>query len=157
MIDKNKRNFFRRAKAPFKSFLYPPYFEKKEDFLKCIECKTKDCIKVCEENIIVLNNDIPTLNFTNSGCTFCDECAKACKLDVLTIENKKNINAEMIINPQKCLAWNNTICFSCQDICDQSAIIYKGMFNPIIDLEKCNGCGFCISVCPADAIEIKVI
>ena len=157
MIDNNKRNFFRRVKTPFKSFLYPPYFEKKEDFLKCIECETKDCIKVCEENIIVLNNDIPTLNFANSGCTFCDECAKACKLDVLKIENKKNINAEMIINPQKCLAWNNTICFSCQDICDQSAIIYKGMFNPIIDLEKCNGCGFCISVCPTDAIEIKIL
>ncbi len=159
MIDKSKRNFFRRVKtSPFKSFVYPPYFEKKDDFLKCIECETKDCLSACNENIIFIEEERPVIKFANSGCTFCDECAKVCKFDVLKVENKKNkLNCDTIINPQKCIAWNQTICFSCQDICEENAIIYNGMFNPVIDLEKCTSCGFCISVCPTNAIETKVI
>jgi len=158
MIDKSKRNFFRRAISPLKSFIYPPYFEKKENFLICIECNDKSCIKACPEKIIQLENDIPIIKFGINGCTFCDECAKACELNVLEIENKKEkLNAEIIINPQKCLAFNQTVCFSCQEICEENVIIFtKGMFNPIID-ENCPSCGFCISVCPTNAIEVKII
>jgi ferredoxin-type protein NapF len=156
MIDKKKRNLFRRVSSPFKSFVFPPYFQKKEDFLKCIECESKDCLTACKEKIIHIENDIPVIKFGINGCTFCDECAIACPNNVLSIKDKKNkLNVEMIINPSKCIAWNQTICFSCQDICEESAIIYNGMFNPAIDLEKCTGCGFCISVCPSNAIEIK--
>ncbi|GAB6074606.1 4Fe-4S dicluster domain-containing protein [Nautilia lithotrophica] len=155
----DRRSFFRRVKtSPFKSFIYPPYFNKKEDFTKCNECESKDCLIACNEKIIKIIDEKPTLDFTNSGCTFCDECAHACKYGVLSIPYKKNkINAEMIINPKKCIAWNQTICFSCQDICEEFAIIYKGMFNPVIDLDKCTACGFCISVCPTNAIETKIL
>jgi ferredoxin-type protein NapF len=155
----DRRSFFRRVKnSPFKTFIYPPYYDKKENFLKCNECESKDCLVACEEEIIQIQNGYPTLNFQKSGCTFCDECAKACKLNVLSLENKKEkINAEMIINPNKCIAWNQTICFSCQEACEEYAIIYKGMFNPVIDLEKCTGCGFCVGVCPTNSIEIKTL
>jgi ferredoxin-type protein NapF len=155
----DRRSFFRRVKtSPFKSHIYPPYYEKKEDFSKCLECETKDCLTACNEKIIKIENGIPVLEFTGSGCTFCDECAKACNYGVLKTEHKKEkINAEMIINPKKCIAWNQTICFSCQDICEESAIIYKGMFNPVIDLDKCTACGFCISVCPVHSIETKIL
>ena len=155
----DRRSFFRRVKtSPFKSFIHPPYFKNKDDFLKCYECESKDCLNACNEKIIKIENEMPILDFRNSGCTFCDDCAVECKIGVLKPEYKKNkINAEMIINPNKCIAWNQTICFSCQDICEEYAIIYKGMFNPLIDLEKCTGCGFCISVCPTDAIETKII
>ncbi|NPA88475.1 MAG: ferredoxin-type protein NapF [Epsilonproteobacteria bacterium] len=156
MIDKNRRNLFRRVKnSPFKSFIYPPYFEKKEDFLKCMECETKDCLTACEEKIIKIENEMPVLDFSNSGCTFCDACAQTCPHGVLKIENKKEKIADIILIPNKCLAWNQTICFSCQDICEENAIIYNGMFNPVIDMEKCTGCGFCVGVCPTDAIEYK--
>jgi len=155
----DRRSFFRRVKtSPFKSYIFPPYYEKKEDFLNCIKCKEKDCLNACNENIIQIVDEKPVLNFEKSGCTFCDECALACKEGVLSVPFKREkINAEMIINPQKCIAWNQTICFSCQDACEEFAIIYKGMFNPVIDLEKCTGCGFCISVCPTDAVETKII
>jgi ferredoxin-type protein NapF len=156
MIDKSKRNFFRRVISPFKSFLFPPYYEKKEDFINCLECNEKSCVNACPEKIIQIIDNIPTLNFAFNGCTFCDECAKACG-KVLKLENKREkINGDFLINYKKCLAWNNTICYSCQDICEENAINYKGMFNPVIDIEKCTACGFCISVCPADSIEIIV-
>ena len=158
MIDKKKRNLFRRASSPFKSFIYPPYYDKKEDFLECTECKNKECVSACPENIIELENDIPVIKFGINGCTFCDECATACPNEVLDIKFKKEkLNAEFIINPKNCLAWNQTMCFSCQDICEENAIIYKGMFHPVIDLEKCTACGFCISVCPTYAIDVKII
>jgi len=158
MIDKKKRNFFRRISSPFKSFIFPPYYEKKENFLKCVECKNKDCLLACNEKIIHIENETPIIRFGLNGCTFCDECANACKLNVLDIKHKKTkLNCEMIINPSKCIAYNQTICFSCQDICQELAIIYKGMFNPLIDLDKCTACGFCISVCPTNAIETKLI
>jgi ferredoxin-type protein NapF len=155
----DRRSFFRRVKtSPFKSYIYPPYFNKKEGFLKCCDCKDKDCLNACNEKIIKIIDEKPTLDFTNSGCTFCDECAIKCKFGVLSLVHKKEkINAEMIINPGTCIAWNQTICFLCQDVCEEYAIIYKGMFNPVIDLEKCTGCGFCISVCPSAAIETKIL
>ena len=158
MIDKNKRAFFRRVSSPFKSFIYPPYYEKKEDFLKCIDCKEKDCQKACDEKIIFIEEEKPVIKFGINGCTFCDKCASACSKGVLNIKHKKNkLNAQMIINTKKCLAWNKTVCFSCQDICQENAIIYNGLFNPYIDIQKCTSCGFCISVCPNDAIEVKII
>ena len=155
----DRRSFFRRVKtSPFKSYIFPPYYDKKEDFLKCAECETKDCLSACNEKIIQIIDEKPVLDFSKTGCTFCDECAEACTKQVLSIIYKKEkINAEMIINPQKCIAWNQTICFSCQDICEEYAIIYKGMLNPVIDLEKCTACGFCIGVCPTEAIETKII
>lgn len=155
MIDKSKRNFLRRVTSP-KSFLYPPYYKEKGDFSKCLECEEKNCVNACPEKIIQIIDNVPTLNFAYKGCTFCDECAKACG-NVLKLENKKEkINGELLINYKKCLTWNNTVCFSCQDICEENAIIYKGMFNPIINTDKCTACGFCIGVCPNDSIEIIV-
>jgi ferredoxin-type protein NapF len=102
----DRRSFFRRVKtSPFKSYIYPPYFNKKEDFLKCCDCKEKDCLNACNEKIIKIIDEKPTLDFTNSGCTFCDECAIKCKFGVLSLVHKKEkINAEMIINPGTCIA-----------------------------------------------------
>lgn len=151
----NRREFFKRGLKS--SFIYPPYYKDKRDFIKCNECESKDCLIVCNEKVIKIIDNKPTLNFNSSGCTFCDECAISCKYEVLKVEYKKEKIAQMIINPNKCIAWNKTICFSCYDICEENAIIYKGMFNPVIDLDKCTGCGFCVSVCVANSIEIKGI
>ena len=127
-------------------------------FLNCIGCEDKACVSACEEGIIHLSEDgIPIIKFGKNGCTFCDECALACDKDVLSVEFKKNrMNCEMIINHRKCIAWNNVVCSSCQDICPNKTIIFSGLFNPVIDDEICKGCGLCVSVCPADAIEILV-
>ena len=140
-----------------KNLLFPPYFSYKDDFKKCIECESKDCLSACNEKIIEINEFYPIIKFGINGCTYCDECANACKLDVLKVENKKQINAIILINPNTCIAHNQTICFSCQDICEYGAINYIGMFKPFIDFDKCTSCGFCLSVCPADSIEIKVV
>ena len=133
----------------------PPYFSDVSDFDKCIECDGK-CAIVCEENIIVIESDkTPVLDFKVGGCTYCDKCALACEYDVLKIEDKKLVNANIKIDMLKCLSWHKTMCFSCKEICLENAVEFLWLFRPEIDQEKCTNCGFCVKVCPVDAIKVE--
>ena len=133
----------------------PPYFLDETAFDKeCQNCDGK-CATLCQEQIIVIQEDkTPKLDFSSSGCTFCDDCATACEADVLKVEYKHFIDAGIIIDQSKCLSWSGVMCFSCKDPCLDDAIEFKAMFMPTIDQEKCTSCGFCIGRCPADAMNI---
>lgn len=132
----------------------PPYYEDESVFLtNCINCDGK-CSTVCEENIIVIQEDsTPKLDLQISGCTYCDECANACEYEVLDISYKKNIDAKIEIDVLSCLSWNQTMCFSCKDPCLDDAIEFLAMFRPSIK-DNCTSCGYCIKVCPTNAIKI---
>lgn len=134
--------------------LRPPYFEDENLFLSnCIDCDGI-CSTVCEENIIVMQDDCtPKLDLQISGCTYCDECANACPKEVLNIEYKKNIDAKIEIDVLSCLSWNQVMCFSCKDPCVDDAIDFLAMFRPSIN-DKCTSCGYCIKTCPVGAIKI---
>ena len=135
----------------------PPYFNNENSFYKeCPECTEIPCVTFCEENIIIISSDkTPVLNFKEGGCTYCDECAEACPSDVLELEYKKKIDAVVEIDVLKCMSWSQTMCFSCKDPCLDDAIEFLGMFRPSINDSKCTSCGFCINVCPTEAIKIK--
>ncbi len=133
----------------------PPYYENEEIFFSnCIDCINKECSTVCDENIIVIQDDgTPKLDLQISGCTYCDECANACPNEALDINFKKNIDAIIQIDVLSCLSWNQTMCFSCKDPCNDNAIEFLAMFRPSIT-NNCTSCGFCISTCPTNAIKI---
>lgn len=132
----------------------PPYFEDESIFLSnCTNCDGV-CSTVCEENIIIIQEDFsPKLDFSNSGCTYCDKCANVCPNDVLKVELKKKIEAKIEIDILSCLSWNKTMCFSCKDPCLDNAIDFLAMFRPSIN-QNCISCGFCIKTCPTNAIKI---
>jgi len=134
--------------------LRPPYYKSEDAFAtECQKCQG-ECASLCQEQIIIISEDkTPILDFSSRGCTYCDECAIACPSDVLLVENKKNIEASIVINQQKCLSWEGVMCFSCKDPCLENAIDFKAMFMPEIN-DKCTNCGFCIGRCPVDAIDI---
>jgi ferredoxin-type protein NapF len=136
------------------TIIRPPYFQNESIFFtNCISCDGL-CSTACEENIIVIQEDLtPKLDFTSSGCTYCDECANVCPSEVLKLEYKKHINAKIEIDVLSCLAWNQTMCFSCKDPCLDNAIDFLGMFRPSIN-DNCTSCGFCIKTCPTNAIKI---
>ncbi len=144
------------GKKAKQTILRPPYFNDKSLFQsECNKCEAI-CATVCEEEIIKIAADkTPYLDFSNSGCTFCDECANACEFGVLNLEDKKNIDATVSINKNECLSWNAVMCFSCKDPCLDNAINFKAMFMPEIDPDKCTACGFCLSRCPAASINFK--
>jgi len=134
----------------------PPYNEDKSLFHK--ECPTCDapCVTLCEEDIIVIGEDkTPHIDFSKGGCTYCDQCAKACEYSVLVEGSTSKISAKIQIDMIKCLSWHDTMCFSCKDPCLDDAIEFLGMFRPSILEEKCTNCGFCLNVCPSDAIIVK--
>jgi ferredoxin-type protein NapF len=137
--------------------LRPPYYKDENAFgTECQNCEGQ-CASLCQEQIIVISDDkTPVLQFDMRGCTYCDECAIGCPSDILLVENKRLIAAEILINQKKCLSWHGVMCFSCKDPCLENAIDFKAMFMPEIN-DKCTQCGFCIGRCPADAIEIKKV
>ncbi|OCL81547.1 ferredoxin-type protein NapF [Arcobacter porcinus] len=150
-LSKSFRNESRKIKR-----VRPPYFiDENIFFTNCINCSTKDCITACEENIILLDDDQTIfLDFSKSGCTYCDLCANACTNSVLKIEDKTKIDAKFEIDILSCLSWQNTMCFSCKDPCLDNAIDFLGVFRPSIN-DNCTSCGFCLKVCPSGAIKIK--
>jgi ferredoxin-type protein NapF len=162
----SRRDFLTAFKKPVEKvaqqdkeyIIRPPYgLDEKKFTTLCIGCDDKTCAKVCEEKIIVIRADgTPMLNFTKKGCTFCEACAIACEIGVLSLENvhtNEKINAKFIITPQSCVAHNGVICFACKEPCIDDAILFNGMFNPVIDMDLCTGCGYCFGRCPTMAIS----
>lgn len=138
------------------TIIRPPYFSDIDAFDKeCQNCDAK-CATLCQEQIIIIAEDkTPRLDFSKSGCTYCDACATACEFGVLDIKDKKRIDATISISQSECLSWNAVMCFSCKDPCLEDAIEFKAMFMPSIDDSKCTACGFCISRCPSSAIKVS--
>jgi len=158
----SRRDFFTTLRNKNKNddfkYVRPPYGLAESSFIeKCTIWEEKFCVASCEQKIIVIRSDgTPILNFSKKGCTFCEDCATACDSGVLSlehIETSEVINARFIINPESCVAHNGVICFSCKEPCIDDAILFNGMFNPVIDMDLCTGCGYCFRRCPTMAIK----
>lgn len=144
---------FKKKEEPKKYIARPPYFTNEEQFaIDCISCDGK-CAVVCPEKIItILEDKTPSLDFSLGGCTYCDECALICPSGTLSLSHKKKIDMVVSIDTTRCMSWQSTMCFSCKDPCLDDAILFDGIFKPTISSESCTSCGFCIKVCPSDAI-----
>jgi len=143
------------AKGKRTVVLRPPYCDDEDAFgRECQNCEGL-CATSCQEQIIIIGNDkTPTLDLSKGGCTYCDECALVCEADVLKVQNKTLIKADIKIDEKLCLSWQGVMCFSCKDPCLEDAIDFKAMFMPTINQDRCTACGFCISRCPSNAINI---
>lgn len=131
----------------------PPYAVENATFEECKSCAAL-CVNVCEEKII--NRDpqgVPFLDFSLSGCSDCQKCLEACVPNVLN-EPAQFIHAKAKISKMSCMSHHDTICFACKEPCMDNAIVFEGMFRPIIVPDLCTGCGYCVSVCPSAAITL---
>jgi len=165
----DRRDFFKSFSKPLRQtkedsplLVRPPYGGSESLFQsKCPGCESKACVASCDEKIIFIADDsTPTLSFKQNGCTFCDACADACEEDVLSLGNDETatwLNAVFKISLEACVAHHGVICHSCKEPCIDDAILFNGMFNPVIDDQKCTACGFCISRCPTQAISYEVL
>jgi len=164
----SRRDFFKsftkplsRTKEESISLVRPPYGESESLFQsKCPSCESKSCVASCDEKIIFIAEDgTPTLSFKQNGCTFCDECAQACEEGVLSLgntETAESLNTIFRISLEACVAHHGVICSSCKEPCIDNAILFNGMFAPVIDDDKCTGCGFCMARCPTQAISYTI-
>ena len=100
----------------------------------------------------------PTINFKRGECTFCADCVSACKpLALVRGEDQPGWTHKAVI-ADSCLPHRGVECRVCEDFCDARAIRFSprlgGSPLPVIDAEKCTGCGACLAPCPVNAISI---
>lgn len=140
----------------------------------CVRCG--NCLRACPANIIhldLVDSGIsglltPKLDFREDYChEDCVQCTLVCPsgaLTVLALEDKPRISIGV---PQvelvTCKLYQGLDCYDCRNRCPYGAISLewsqtKYSHIPIIDAEKCNGCGACEAVCPTrpdKAIVVK--
>lgn len=143
----------------------------------CARCG--NCMAVCPYNLIVPDMGrsgidgffTPVLLFRSRNaiqeefcfqeCTLCTEVCPTGALQVLTrAEKQQTAIGTAHICKHKCLAWDKLeYCMVCQEFCPYHAIetVARGdIMCPVVDQDKCRGCGACESQCPSLPIAIIV-
>ena len=159
----NRIQFLRGDLSGKRDPIRPPWSLSEPEFIdKCNRCG--DCVPACEYEIIVIGRGgYPEIDFSKGGCDFCADCVPVCKPGAIS----KNAGEDSVPWKLKakilapCLSLNAVICRSCGEACEVEAIKFKlevgGIARPLLDLEKCNGCGECFVACPDNSVQIAAV
>lgn len=139
----------------------PPWSLKETGFIVTCE-KCRSCGDICPKGVIYHYKNsagvvagTPFLDFSRDFCDYCGECVKACPSGALSFLNEGKQIGVAQISAGACVALSGTICRSCEESCPETAISLNPTKYPVIDEEKCNGCGACVPQCIGNAIGIK--
>lgn len=122
----------------------------------CSACT--ECIDHCPTSIVIVEDGMPSLDFSRGECLFCGECEEHCPHSERLFGAPRAF-AHVVEITTACLPRYGIDCQACRDHCPTAAIRFRprlgGPFLPEIDEDACSGCGACIGVCPVDAVSIK--
>ncbi|HEY0502773.1 MAG TPA: ferredoxin-type protein NapF [Lysobacter sp.] len=155
--DSSRRAFlFGRAAAV--SPLRPPWALDESDFLDaCTSCGA--CVEHCPERVLARGPaGTPVFDPHLGECTFCGECADACVPRALDRGRAAHAWNTVAVAGDTCLPRHGVVCSSCRDACPERAIAFPLTSRvplPVVDADRCSGCGACVAVCPADAISLR--
>ncbi len=132
---------------------------------RCVRCG--ECMKACLTNTLQpvwfeagltglwSPRITPRAGACEQGCNVCGHVCPTGALRPLTLGDKKFAKiGTAIIDKSRCLAWEqNKKCLVCDEICPYNAISSQfapdhTVTVPVIDENKCNGCGYCEFRCP---------
>jgi formate hydrogenlyase subunit 6/NADH:ubiquinone oxidoreductase subunit I len=75
-----------------------------------------------------------------------------------TFDARVEIRAPSAEIGRACLARHDVSCQLCRDACDAGAIRFSYASGrvplPLVDFDRCTGCGECVPVCPVNAIVV---
>jgi formate hydrogenlyase subunit 6/NADH:ubiquinone oxidoreductase subunit I len=136
----------------------------------CIRCNS--CVRTCPSKMIYPDTSFndpagwltPVLRFDTGFCLDnCNRCGQHCPTGAiapLSLEEKNNAPIALAsVDQGACLLAMETECVACIAMCKRLAL--DGLFSEEsysmairVDAAKCNGCGACLNVCPAEAITL---
>ncbi len=98
----------------------------------------------------------PRAGWCERSCTACGSVCPTGALRPFTADEKPSIKIGLAsINQGKCLAWRRgnfyKLCLVCDEQCSYKAVqwhLLDGQRRPVVDEEKCTGCGICEAKCP---------
>lgn len=144
------------ALAGSKELLRPPGGQDETHLVSsCLKCDR--CRSICPTGAVALahiedgflNARTPTLDFHKGYCDFCDLCARVCPTGAIGhFDETKDKIGVAIVQKDRCVAYFNG-CVECEKACPYDAITLDDAGHPLVDPQKCNGCGICENVCPA--------
>ncbi len=140
------------------TYLRPPGAVEETEFLSlCTRCD--ECIKACPAKAIKRSQglmdvalDTPIIIPKENPCVLCNGlvCITACKEGALKpVEQIDKIRMGVAtINTSQCMAWGGQDCQLCLIKCPlRGDAIYQEDGKPLINAEKCVGCGVCEHAC----------
>jgi ferredoxin-type protein NapG len=122
----------------------------------CIKCQR--CQEVCPTRAItpvLVTEDLasagtPRLNFRFGYCSLCRKCMEVCPTGALASIPDEQVRLGVArVDKDKCIAWDWVACTKCQKECPAEAIYLDEGNRPVVDADRCNGCGQCEYVCIA--------
>jgi len=121
--------------------------------LRCDRCQSvcpTDCIGVAHLEDGVIQMRTPKMDYHEGYCVFCNRCADVCTTGALhAIDPAVDKIGVAVVQPSQCVAWKNPgSCSKCEEACTYDAVHIEDSV-PVVQADKCNGCGQCEYVCPA--------
>lgn len=150
------------------NLIRPPAALPEEEFnLACIRCG--ECKKVCitggiqptflEGGIPSLMTPrlIPSVGYCEEKCNMCSQICPTGAIQKFEIKDKPNIVlGKARIDRSSCIAWAlEEYCLVCDEHCPYKAIYWRkidGQLKPLVDMDKCVGCGTCENKCPVQPL-----
>lgn len=119
-----------------------------------------NCVTACPFNAITMDpSGLPIIN--ESACTGCGKCVTVCPRNVLALM-PKSAKVYLACSTQdrgktvKDYCSNGCIgCSLCEKKCPYNAIIMVNNL-PVIDFDKCQNCGVCVSICPNKSFNDRI-
>jgi MauM/NapG family ferredoxin protein len=149
-----------------KRLIRPPGALPEPEFLsRCVRCG--ECMRACLTNTIQPDWHraglegiwAPHLNLRHAACEqTCNLCGHVCPTEAIRpLDNVEKQHAKIgtaVVIRDRCLPWSqDRRCLICDEQCPYNAIVFKHdaehkMGLPIVNADKCNGCGQCEDKCP---------
>lgn len=160
--------FIEKKKIPKRNTpITPPGSGSAERFAsKCTGCQL--CVSVCPNEVLRPSTDItrlmqPEMSYERGYCRpECTKCSEVCPTDAIHLIDRAEKSSTQIghavLIPDNCIVNRDHVqCGNCARHCPSGAIVMvpkdpdnpDSLRLPVVNVERCIGCGACENLCPA--------